>query len=70
MLFDGLQFLAEAIMIGSKEYNFQLKQHERFRQAKYNYIQYDNHLSSHLFSTLGRSMLKVQDDSLKVTEST
>lgn len=55
-------------MIGSKEYNFQLKQHERFRQAKYNYIQYDKHLSSHLFLTLRRSMLKAQDDSLKAIE--
>lgn len=55
-------------MIGSKEYNFQLKQHERFRQAKYNYIQYDNPLSSYLFLTLRRSMLKVQEDSLKATE--
>lgn len=53
-------------MIGSKEYNFQLKQHERFRQAKY--IQYDKHLSSHLFLTLRRSMLKAQDDSLKAIE--
>lgn len=55
-------------MTGSKEYNFQLKQHERFGQQKYNYIQYDNHLSSQLFLTLRRSILKVQDDSLKATE--
>lgn len=67
-VFDGSPFLAAAIMIGSKEYNFQLKQHERFRQAKYNYIQYDNHLSSQLFLALRRSMLKIQDDSLKATE--
>lgn len=68
-VFDSIQqFLAVAIMIGSKEYNFQLKQQRRFRWKKYHYTKWDKHLPCHLFFTLRRSILKLQDESLKATE--